>query len=152
MTCRCHGGINGPEHARRYAEQRALDAQRSAERDYREVLERESQALKRMAELSERSPNPDEFKIVDYEQIGDHLVLKVRYPSCARCSYDQCKVMVFLNVTLKQSLAWTRIDPHFREGKAPDLESPSPAARFPGSSDGWGDAIAYAQSKRRPVK
>ncbi len=133
MTCKCRTLV---EHAAR-AGDRAL----SVEYD---------QAVKRATELSERSPNLDDFKIVDYEQVEKHLVLKVRYPSCKRCSYDRCKVMVFLGVTMKSALSWVRIDPHFRDEKDSGLGSPSPVARFPASTEGWSDAVAYARSKARP--
>lgn len=140
MTCRCR---SPQEHAQR-ASERADDA---AQADANLML-RKSEA--RAKELSERSPNPDDFKIIDYEQVAQHLVLKVRYPGCKRCSYDGDKVMVFFNVTMKKALAWTRIDPHFREDKREGLEAPSPAARFPASSEGWADAVEYAHNKALP--
>lgn len=144
MTCHCR---SPEEHARRAEEQAQYSAQQSAEYERKKAAEREAEANRRIAELAARSPNPDEFKIVDYEQVDKHLVLKVRYPSCKKCAYDQCKVMVFLNATMKRALAWTRIDPHFREEKNASPEAPSPAARFPASLEGWSDAIAYARSK-----
>jgi len=57
--------------------------------------------------------------------------------------------MVFLNVPEMQALSWRKIDPHFRDPKRGPLktEAPSPAARFPGSADGWQDALNYAKSK-----
>lgn len=150
MTCRCRGGPGGAEHARREAEQAQYSAQQSIEYNRKKADEREAEANRRITELSERSPNPDEFRIVDFEEVDKHLVIKVRYPSCKRCSYDQCKVMVFLNVTMKKALAWARLDPHFREEKDAGLAAPSPVARFPASAEGWSDAIAYARSKARP--
>ncbi|HEY6925019.1 MAG TPA: hypothetical protein VI653_16210 [Steroidobacteraceae bacterium] len=116
----------------------------------KKTAEREADVNRRLTELSERSPNPDDFRIVDYEQVDRHLVIKVRYPSCKRCSYDQCKVMVFLDVTMKKALSWMRIDPHFRAEKDSGLQAPSPVARFPASAEGWSDAIAFARSKVRP--
>lgn len=146
MTCRCS---SPQEHARRESEQRAYSERMTMENERKKTAEREADYSRRLTELSERSPNPDEFRIVDYEQVDKHLVLKVRYPSCRRCSYDQCKVMVFLNVTMKTALRWTRIDPHFREEKDSGLGAPSPVARFPGSDEGWSDAVAFARSKVR---
>lgn len=148
MTCFCK---SAEEHAARalanaeFARRQTEEVNVIYQTEQRKAEQR--QAVERIRELSERSPNPDEFKIVDYEQIDKHLVLKVRYPSCVRCSFDQCKVMVFLSVTMKQVLGWTRIDPHFRAGKDVGLEAPSPAARFPASSEGWADAITYAKSQ-----
>lgn len=144
MTCRCR---TPEEHARRAEEHARYSAQQNIEYARKQAAEREAEAKRRLAELAERSPNPDEFKIVDYEQVDKHLVLKVRYPSCKRCAYDQCKVMVFLDATMKKALAWARIDPHFREEKDAGLGAPSPVARFPASNEGWADAIAFARSK-----
>jgi hypothetical protein len=140
MTCHCK---SPQEHAQRAEDQRQYSAQASIEHERKKSADR-------VRELAERSPNPDEFKIVDYEQVGAHLVLKVRYPSCVRCAFDQCKVMVFFRATMKKALGWTRIDPHFREEKDSGLQAPSPAARFPASAEGWTDAVAYAQIKARP--
>jgi hypothetical protein len=73
----------------------------------------------------------------------------VRYPNCAACAYEGSKILVLLNRTLKDAIKWRRIDPHFRDPakQAGPLEAPGPAARFPGSRDGWIDAIAYARGK-----
>lgn len=76
-------------------------------------------------------------------------MMKVKYPNCRNCAYEGCKVMVFLNVTEAQVLRWKKIDPHFRDPKKAmsTSESPSPAARFPGSAEGWADAQSYARGK-----
>ncbi len=144
MTCHCK---SPQEHAARETQNRADSARWAAENTLKKAAEQEADVNRRFAELAERSPNPDDFRIVDYEQVDHHLVVKVRYPACKRCTYDQCKVMVFLGVTMKKALAWTRIDPHFREGKDFGLQAPSPVARFPASAEGWSDAIAFARSK-----
>lgn len=95
---------------------------------------------------------PDKFKyeIVDACRVGSHLVLKVLYPNCKKCSYEGNKVLVFLGVSEMQVLKWKEIDPHFREThdylQLPS-QAPSPAARFPASQQGWEDALAYAKSK-----
>jgi len=92
------------------------------------------------------TPDCEQYTILDVEKVGEHLVLKVQYRSCSACSYEGTKVLVFLNCTMKQALMWKRIDPHFRAPQktpAPN-EAPSPAARFPASDEGWGDALWYA--------
>lgn len=102
-------------------------------------------------------PDASNFEITEVQRIGAHLVLRVKYPNCAACSYEGNKVMVFLNVTEVQVLKWRTIDPHFREFKLDAntnaTQAPSPAARFPSSAEGWVDACAYAESKtvRKPV-
>ena len=97
------------------------------------------------------SPDADRFEIVEVEEVGRHLVLKVLYPNCEKCSYEGNKVMVFLNTTAAQALKWKTIDPHFREPSRSDTRdakaAPGPAVRFPASDDGWADAIDYAKRK-----
>jgi len=139
MTCRCQSPA---EHA-----QRAVDNASYAARQREQVVER------RIAELDARTPNPDQFTVEDVEQVGCNLVLRVRYPGCAGCDFDRCKVMVYLGVELKKVIRWRRIDPHFKgpPGPARTLqelrEAPSPAARFPASAEGWADALEYAKRK-----
>jgi len=128
MTCRCR---TPEEHTQRPADARAYNDRLADEHGRKKTAEREAEASRRITELSERSPNPDEFKIVDYEQVDKHLVLKVRYPSCKRCAYDACKVMVFFDVTMKKALSWTRIDPHFREEEDVGHQAPSPRVLSP---------------------
>lgn len=140
MTCRC---LTPQMHADRLL----ADAARSAQH-------REQVDAARIRELEGRTPNPDEFSVEDVEQVGHNLVIKVRYPGCARCDFDRCKVMVYLGAQLQDAILWRRIDPHFRAplttmqltGK-PLREAPSPAARFPASAEGWADALAYAKRK-----
>lgn len=92
-------------------------------------------------------PDAERYEIVDVEAVGHHLVLKVSYPSCAKCAYEGQKVMVFLNTTPADALRWKRIDPHFRDPSDPttSTSAPSPAARFPASLSGWVHAITYAR-------
>jgi hypothetical protein len=102
-------------------------------------------------ERGRRSATPDaeNYEIEEAEAVGQHLVLRVRYPNCEKCSYEGHKVMVFLNTNAAEALKWKRIDPHFREDKgvSKSREAPSPAARFPASPEGWQDALTYARVK-----
>jgi len=97
------------------------------------------------------TPDASNYTIEEVERIGKHLVMKVKYPNCRSCSFEGVKVMVFLNVTEMQVIHWRKIDPHFRDPKSRNskTEAPSPAARFPGSADGWVDALTYARGKDR---
>lgn len=148
MTCRHAAGdpdcSSSPEGRRRAAEESA-----------RYVEQTKTQRIK---ELEERTPDPDKFEIEDSEQVGPNVVLKVRYPSCVRCSYNANKVMVYLNITLKDVLRWRRIDPHFFDSREKNpvpyntdaaKHAPSPVARFPASPEGWQDALEYADRKWR---
>ena len=40
-----------------------------------------------------------------------------------------------------------RIDPHFHDTKVTPDMAPSPAARFPGTKEGWDDAVSWANYK-----
>lgn len=93
------------------------------------------------------TPDAENYTIEDVARVGNHLVLKVRYPNCAHCAYEGHKVMVYLNVSEAAALRWRRIDPHFRTPHQDPTQAPSPAARFPGSKEGWKDALAFAHSK-----
>lgn len=96
------------------------------------------------------TPDSSNYTIEEAERVGSHLVLRVKYPNCKNCAYEGNKIMVFLNVSEIQVLKWRKIDPHFRDPKLKVLstDAPSPSARFPGSSEGWMDALMYAQGKK----
>lgn len=96
-------------------------------------------------QATQSSVDSSKYEIIDVHRVGKHLVLKVKYPSCTNCAYEGVKVMVFLNVSEKEVIMWKKIDPHFRDPKSKNRnEAPSPAARFPATSQGWEDAIKYA--------
>lgn len=120
---------------------------RDAARADREQAQRDREKLQ--ADIYARTPDADKYQIIQVHRCGEHLVLKVRYPNCAKCAYEGTKVMVFLHVSEAMALSWRRIDPHFREQKNAEMfgGAPPPAARFPASEDGWKDAVHYALSK-----
>lgn len=101
------------------------------------------------AKLAASSPDNTKFEIRDAREVGPHLVMLVQYPNCTKCSYEGKKVMVFLNTKPLDALKWKKIDPHFSDPKEkrPVQSAPSPAARFPASTEGWQDAMDYARSK-----
>lgn len=98
------------------------------------------------------TPDARTYDVLDVARVGEHLVLKVRYPNCAKCAFEGTKVMVFLDVPEAQAMRWRRIDPHFRDANPLSDEAPSPAARFPATSEGWRDALAYAATKGKEAK
>lgn len=119
-------------------------------REQHEAAARENDRLKKqVADLT--SPKVDEFEMVEVEEVGPHLVVKAKYPNCAKCSYEGNKIMVFLNTPTKDALFWKLVDPHFRDPSKPHKksEAPGPAARFPASPEGWQDALDYARFKAR---
>jgi hypothetical protein len=96
------------------------------------------------------TPDAERFAILKAEEVGSHLVLKVRYPNCSKCAFEGTKVMVFLNMRALWAMRWRVIDPHFRSEVGEKLnreKAPSPDARFPATAEGWNDAIAYAGGK-----
>jgi len=106
-----------------------------------------SAEFQREKELLARTPDPDNFEVMDAAAVGSNLILKVRYESCMGCAYDAQKVLVYLDTSTIMALKWKRIDPHFDDKERGPREAPSPDARFPASSQGWQDAIDYAESK-----
>lgn len=96
--------------------------------------------------LSQVTPDAENFEIEEHAIIGKHLVLKVKYPNCKKCSYEGMKVMVFLHCDIGDAIKWRKIDPHFRASGPvkSKKEAPGPNARFPASPEGWQDAIDYA--------
>ena len=118
---------------------------------YRTPEEQIGMAEKAIEDLREKwklplTPDSRDFDIEDHKQVGQHLVLRVKYPSCAKCSFEGSKVMVFLRCNAGIALRWKEIDPHFRS-PSPDPDprkAPSPDARFPATEIGWADAVAWA--------
>lgn len=104
--------------------------------------------LKKKFNITE-TPDASNFEVARVEKVGNHLVMEVIYPNCNKCSYEGHKIMVFLDVDLKDAITWRTIDPHFRDpnSKRTKKEAPSPAARFPANETGWADAIDYAVSR-----
>lgn len=126
------------------------DVSCSSHPDYREPYTQSFSS----ARAAENSPDKTKYEIEEVEEAGPHLVMKVKYPNCANCSYEGHKVMVFLNTPLKAVFKWKEIDPHFRDDKhtGSATKAPSPSARFPASKDGWDDAMKYAWSKTSTIR
>lgn len=100
--------------------------------------------------LQPASPSPDarDFEVESAQQVGLHLVMRVRYPSCADCAFEGSKVILFENCSVLDALKWRKIDPHFRERPATGWntrEAPSPSARFVPTKEGWAAALRYAE-------
>ncbi len=79
------------------------------------------------------------YEVKQFEQVGNHLVLKVRYSSCPNCSYDGVKIMVFESTQATEVIFWKTIDPHFREQRSRSKTiAPPPIARSPRTRRGSG--------------
>lgn len=84
------------------------------------------------------NPNPNNYVILDSEQVGNNLVVRIKYPDCT--NYEGEKILVFANTTLPQLVKQKAIDPHFSENK----KYLSPIARFVPTSKGWTLALTCA--------
>jgi hypothetical protein len=138
MTCRHQDRVNNPE-----CSSYRTPAQQAAE------LEKQLNSLRLRNGLTD-TPDAKRFEVEDVEEASGHLVMKVRYPNCAKCSYEGLKVLVFENVRMKDVIRWKTIDPHFRDASPKDWsEAPSPIARFPASDVGWKDALQFVDYRNR---
>lgn len=146
MTCRHQAGDPNCSSHPNNVSQRAYE---SAAEDRKRTHAEHERQLKELRGQIPASPDSQNYSIEEVEQVNDHVVLKVKYPNCTRCAYEGNKVMVFLNTSLRDVIRWRRIDPHFRApAQKSVIEAPSPAARFPGSPEGWQDALKYAGQKK----
>lgn len=104
------------------------------------------------------TPDSKNYDIEQVEKVGTHLILKVKYPNCRKCTFEGNKVMVFASITELDVLRWKEIDPHFRAletsldpmNRLPikdPKKAPSPIARFPATIDGWDNAVQFAKLK-----
>ena len=131
----CHHGIDDPScSSYRTPEERLDFAKREVDRIIKDY------------NLT-NSPDASEYEIVKIERVGEHLIVMAQYPSCADCSYEGCKVMVFSSVSEVDAIMWREIDPHFGDPdeKRKPTQAPSPVARFPGSDWGFQAAVEFAK-------
>jgi len=86
------------------------------------------------------NPDPRNFLIerIAHVEMGNHLVVQVKYPNCK--NYEGRKILVFNSLTLEQLMNLDILDPHFSSEK-PHL---SPIARFIPTDQGWKMAIQFA--------
>lgn len=134
----------------------AYEASSKALENKNENLKGENRRLRDEIEALKKAMSPanDDFEIEEYREVPGHLILKVKYKSCEKCSYEGVKVLVFEDRTVGEVLKWRKIDPHFREpNRTHDPKSaPSPIARFPANDQGWADAFQFATMKSQGAK
>jgi hypothetical protein len=84
------------------------------------------------------NPDPHNYEVLEATQVGDFLVVKVRYPDCT--NYEGVKIMVYQGVTALDLWKQKFLDPHFfASGTAK-----SPIARFVPTDSGWIMALRFA--------
>lgn len=102
-------------------------------------------------EWLKQNPNPDpsNFKLVDFEEIGQYLLVIVKYANCP--TFEGKKVMVYENMKLREFLAFEVVDPHFGDSNSlksvlNEKKAPPPIARFEPTEKGIMLAKALAMS------
>ena len=148
MTCRHKDKYNNPDCSSYDPRYRMAELRDQLKRELTPEIEAEV-IKRRLVEKASDSPDPSDFDILEIVEVGPHLAARVQYPNCAKCAFEGIKVMVFLNVRLKDAVRWKVLDPHFRGEASTPRQAPSPAARFPASDEGWQDALNYAQTKQK---
>lgn len=140
MTCKCK---SIQEHSDREREQWSYSQQQQ-----QEYYKNEAERLKKTIATLQQNSNYTNYTIEEYERVGPHVVIKVKYLD-SKCDYEGQKILVYLNVPEKSLIMWRKIDPHFKDGKIKLAlnEAPSPVARFPANKAGWDDAIEYLKRK-----
>ena len=128
---------------------------------YRSVKERRDAVEKYLDKLIigngiKIEPDNSKYEIIRAQEVGEYLLLRVKYDSCNKCAGEAEKIMVFKATTL-EALRWRVIDPHFRDARSnanaksgPPSLAPSPLARFFPDDDGWSEAVDYALRSTDP--
>lgn len=84
--------------------------------------------------VSDKDPNPSNFKILTSVQMGQNSAIRINYPNCT--NYEGNKIIVYKKTSVKDLRFASEIDPHFIEcGKF------KPFARFEPTRDGWDEAM-----------
>lgn len=84
------------------------------------------------------APDPHNFKILNYAEIGNYLLVKLRYPDCT--NYEGLKICLFENVGYLVLLGSNSLDPHFSPTN--DI---TPIARFEPTEEGWNMGLKLAR-------
>lgn len=86
------------------------------------------------------NPDPKNYEIQSHYEIGDFLIIQIKYLDCI--NYEGVKILVF-KTTMEKLMAQKNIDPHFCDNK----KFISPIARFEPTQEGWDDAINFVKFK-----
>ena len=84
------------------------------------------------------NPDPYNFRVLEAEQQGSYIILKVNYPDCK--NYEGDKILVY-KAALKEILNQKNLDPHFTDNE----KVLSPIARFTPNADGWRNAVKFVK-------
>lgn len=89
------------------------------------------------------NPDPDNFVIECYEEIGKYLIAEIRYPDCT--NFEGRKILVYKNLSVKRLLAIRSLDPHFCSERA----HIHPIARFVPTKKGWEYARIFCSATEK---
>jgi len=84
-------------------------------------------------------PNPTRWEVIETRQLGDYLIVQVRYLDCT--NYEGVKILVFEGITIEILVAQGVCDPHFSENQ--NLHSP--IARFVPTQEGMDMAQRFVE-------
>lgn len=93
---------------------------------------------------SSSTPNPDpkKFTIIKHEEVGEYLILEVKYDGCT--NYEGKKILVYQGVKIIDLWKQGSLDPHFSNNK----QYHSPIARFRPDKEGWTNALRFTRCQR----
>jgi hypothetical protein len=86
------------------------------------------------------NPSPTNFQILEAVEVGNLMVIKVKYPDAH--NFEGTKIMVYENVKAIDFMNTRELDPHFFDATG----IKSPIARFKPTKDGWRMALAFANT------
>ena len=91
-------------------------------------------------ELKKSMPNPNIFEIINIAEIGNHLLVEIKYPNCN--NFEGNKILLYLGLNAEQFKKFKTIDPHFSDNE----NYKSPFARFRPTQQGWCSALEFART------
>ena len=86
------------------------------------------------------NPDPSNYNILRYAEIGEFLVVEIQYPDCK--NYEGKKILLYDGLTINDLKGQRLIDPHFSNNK----KYKSPIARFEPTRHGWNMAVFLAKN------
>jgi len=97
--------------------------------------------VEQVTEMVRVTPDPSKFEVVNAREVGQYLILKLRYFEAE--NYGGHKILVFKDISYSQLMTKNGnvIDPHFMEYK----DKTSPIARFEPTDDGWSMALEFCE-------
>ena len=77
------------------------------------------------------NPDPNNYKIIRYEEINSNLLIEIKYLDCT--NYEGRKILLYYDCKYISLIKQREIDPHFSEND----KFYSPIVRFEPTERGW---------------